>query len=366
MASRYITFFLKKLCHTNDQITGAEYNKERKIVGGPVYPSAYDKEVICVEMAPFNLLVLDASSHSLLLVDGLKGDALAKMAYPADYTPTGLAITSDLNKAYVPAVHRTGSGALFAANLRTNSFYRLPVQIPHPLQFALAPDNVTIYFTAPDGVLHILNTSTLELTVCGQAGNESCTCVGLAADSDNVYSAWEIDTGGVVATFNRSGQLTGEHQVEGIPTNIIYDQHGAVMIPFTSNGTCGEGLIIFRLQKNAPPSVITIQCPACVQSNGAYPCQAAVAPDGQTAYLVNEDSGSVTIVDVINSVIVDHFSIGRSISALTILPDSRFAVASSNMFSDLSLIDLVNGRLLSFTENSHEILTPIAVLPTAN
>lgn len=319
-----------------------------------------------MEMAPFNLLVLDASRHNLLLVDGLKGDALAKMAYPAEYTPTGLAIASDMSKAYIPAVHQTGSGALFAANLKTYSLYRLPVEIPQPLQFSLAPDNTTIYLTAPDGILYILNASTLELTACGQAGNESCTCVGLAADTNDVYSAWEIDNGGVVAIFNRSGKLLDEHHVEGIPTNIIYDKNGAIMIPFTSNGTSGEGLFIFRLQKDGPPSVVSVQCPTCVQSNGAYPCQVAVAPDGQTAYLVNEDSGSITIVDIINSAIVDHFSIGRSISALTILPDSRFAVASSNMFSDLSLIDLVNGRLLSFTENNREILTPIAVLPATN
>jgi len=88
----------------------------------------------------------------------------------------------------------------------------------------------------------------------------------------------------------------------------------------------------------------------------------AVAPDGNTAYVVNEDSGSITVVDLSTTDITGHISIGRSISNLTILPDCRFAVATSNMFADLALIDLVNERLLSVTASTHEILSPIIIL----
>lgn len=319
-----------------------------------------------MEMVPFNLLVLDAASHALLLVDGLSGQALSKMAYPAEYTPTGLAVTGDKNKAYIPAVHKNGSGALFTANLKANSFYRLPIDIPHPMQFALSPDDITIYFTGPDSILYMLDTTTLNLAVCGQAAAQTCICVGLAINTDFVYSAWETDTGGVIAIFDHNGKLQHEYRVQGIPTNIIVDtSNETILIPFTASETSGEGLIVMRKQKNGSPAVLAIQCPVCARSNGAYPCQAAIAPDGQTAYIVNEDSGSVTIVDLTQAAVVDHFNVGRSISTLNILPDTRFAVASSNMFGDLALIDLVNGRLISFTENNQDILSPIAVLPAS-
>lgn len=316
-----------------------------------------------MEMTPFNLLVIDVSSHALLLIDALTGQALSKMPYPPEYMPVGLAVTSDLGKAYLPAVDQSSGGAVFAVNLKACSLYQLPIKLPHPLQFALAPDNNTVYFTAPDGILYSLDTTALKLTTCGQAANQACTCIGLAVSSENVYSAWESDNSGVIAVFSQNGELTNEYPVSGIPTNIVYDKSGVIMVPFTSNGTYGEGLFIVRIHENCPPTILTIQCPACANSNGAYPCQATLAPDGQTAYVVNEDSGSVTIIDLTTGTVVDHFSVGRSISTLTVLPDAHFGVASSNMFGDLALIDLVNGRLLSFTTDNHEFLSSIAVLP---
>lgn len=319
-----------------------------------------------MEITPFNLLLLDALIHSLLLVNGLTGDALAIMEYPAEFTPAGLCLTSNNAKAYIPAVSKSGDGAIFIANLENYSLYRLPIELPHPMQFALAPDDITIYFTTPDSTLYILNTMTFELKKCGQAGHESLSCVGLAASTEGIYSAWEYENCGILAIFNPDGQLIGEHRINGIPTNIIYDKNGTLMMPFTSNGHCGEGLFILRIRKDVKPAVITVQCSECSHSNGAYPCQVAVSPDGQTAYVVNEDSGTVTLVDIRNAVVIDHFSLGRSISSLVILPDSRFAVASSNMFGDLALIDLVNGRLLSMSDGQSELLGSIAVLPSTN
>jgi hypothetical protein len=172
-------------------------------------------------MAPFNLLVIDASSHSLLLIDALTGQALSKMPYPADYSPIGLAVTSDLSKAYLPAVHQNNGGALFAVNLKACSLYQLPIKIPHPLQFALAPDDITVYFTAADDILYSLDITTLKLTLCGQASNRTCSCVGLAVSAENIYSAWEIDNGGIIAILDRDGKLADEYPVSGIPTNII-------------------------------------------------------------------------------------------------------------------------------------------------
>ena len=316
-----------------------------------------------MEMAPFKLLAIDVSSHTLLLVDGPTGEVLSEMAYNIEFTPISLVITADFSKAYMPAVSSDGKGALFAVNLNSKSLYRLPIELPHPMQFALAPDSKTAYFAAPNGFIYALDTATLTLVTIGQSDADNFTCVGLVADNEKIYSAWESDTGGVVAVFDHSGKLIDELLIKGIPTNIVADKKGIVAVPFTSVGESGEGIVVFGGLRSGLPASLTIQCPACTKGHRAYPCYAAVAPDQRSVYIVNEDSSSVTVADLVNAVAVDCFSVGRSISALHILPDSRFALASSNMFGNLALIDLVNGRLLSFTESQREILSCIIILP---
>lgn len=316
-----------------------------------------------MEMAPFKLLAIDDSSHTLLLVDGPTGEIVSEMAYNIDYTPISLVVTPDYSKAYMPAVSTLGKGALFAINLKSKSLYCLPIELPHPMQFTLAPDSHTAYFAAPNGFIYCLDTTTLTLSKVGQSVSENFTCVGLVADNEKIYSAWESDIGGVVAVFDHSGRLLDEHLVNGIPTNIIADKRGLVSVPFTTAGAGSEGIVVFGGLRSGLPASLTIQCPACTKGHRAYPCYAAVTPDQRSVYIVNEDSGSVTVADLLNATAVDCFSIGQSISSLHILPDSRFALASSNMFGNLALIDLVNGRLLSFTESQREILSCIAVLP---
>lgn len=314
-----------------------------------------------MDWAPYKMLMIDATAHALLLVDGVNNEVLAEMAYPDLFIPTTLSISPDAAKAYLPAAGKNGSGALFIANLHNFSLYQLPIELPHPTQFTLAPNSETAYLVDPGGVLYALDTVAMSLTKLGSPDNASC--VGITADAQAVYTAWEHKNSGSIAIFDNQGRLIKEHAVSGIPTNISLNNN-RILVPFTASTFTGEGLAIFdqNKQDDSIPAVITIQCPARTHGLKAYPCSVAVAPDGKTAYVVNEDSGSITVVDLSTSDITGHISIGRSISNLTILPDCRFAVATSNMFADLALIDLVNERLLSVTASTHEILSPIVIL----
>jgi YVTN family beta-propeller protein len=255
-----------------------------------------------------------------------------------------------------------GAGLLYVANLAGRSLYRLPLTLPHPLQFTLQGDGRIAYLADPGGTLYCLDTVTLSLSCWGQS--DSMACVGLAIGDECLYTAWELADSGVMGVFNLQGKMIAEYPVPGIPTNILFDNYNRVIVPFTATETSGEGIIIFDSKKDATqPTTITIQCPQRTKGLRAYPCQVALSPDGCTAYVVNEDSGSVSIVDMNTRSAIDYIPVGRSISSLHLLPDSRFAVAASNMFAELCLIDLVNRRLLSFTTTSREILGFIAVIP---
>lgn len=316
-----------------------------------------------MEMAPYQLLAIDSSSHALLMVDGPTGEIIHEMAYPATYTPAALALTGDRTKAFMPAVGPDEAGALFVAKLDSHSLYRLPIVLPPPTQFALSPEGTSAYLADAGGSLYHLDIALLSLKRWGQC--DTSTCIGLAALPDGVCTAWEESSGGIAAVFSAKGQLLRQSCFPGIPTNILTDRNGRMLIPFTTSQTSGEGLAILDAQKGpSRPAIATIQCPSCSLGHRAYPCHAALSPDGCTAYVANEDSGSVSVIDVDRAVPLDWFTVGRSISSLHILPDSRFALASSNMFSDLCLIDLINGRLLTSTATGRDILCHIAVLPS--
>jgi len=315
-----------------------------------------------MEWAPYRMLIIDATAHALLLIDGGKGEIVAEMSYPELYIPTGLSLTQNTGKAYLPAAGNNGSGSLFIANLENFSLYRLPFDIPHPLQFTITPNGNTAYVVDPGGTLYSLDTVLMTATPLGRPDN--ATCVGITADHSNLYTAWENPEGGCIAIFEHGGQFIKEYQVAGIPTNITV-HNGRIIVPFTAASFTGEGIAIIDKNKtdDSIPVVITIQDPLHTNGLTAYPCSVTVAPDERTAYVINEDSGSITIIDLETAATTGHIAIGRSISALHILPDSRFGIASSNMFADLSLIDLVNKRLLSVTASCHEILSHIAVIP---
>ena len=320
-----------------------------------------------MECLPYQLLVIDDTTHSLLIVDSPNGEIITEMPYPSEYTPTELFLVPGLTKAYIPAVGKSGTGALLVANLTQKSIYRLPMKLPQPIQFTLSPDGLCAYLSDPDGTLYALDIPTMSLSNWGNPAN--ATCVGLAADHDAVYSVWELGDQGSLAVFNLKGQLINEHTLPGIPTNITLDACGHIFIPFTTTNFTIEGIMCFNktMSEDDTPSVITAQrCiyPYTTSPSAAYPSHVATWPDEHLAYVVNEESSSITVIDSDTAAIIRHIEIGRSISCLHILPGGEFGIATSQLFNDLSMIDLRNGRLLSTTDTKRELLAYIAVIPS--
>lgn len=321
-----------------------------------------------MEGISYQLLAMDALAHSLLLINGSTGQIITELPYPADLSPIDLAVTADGSKAYIPA-DANGEGILLVSNLRQQSLYRLPLAMPSPSQFALSPDGQSAFVATAEGSLHRLDLVSLSVTPCGTPGAPDTYCVGIQADTTALYSIWEHSGGGTFAAFDQQGHLLFEQALPGIPTNLTLDAHGHFIIPFTSESASGEGVFLMgkSLETAAIAATATILYCNCPGSSipCAYPSHAAFSPDGQTAYIVNEESASITAIDIPTATVTGRIPIGRSISCLHLLPGGDFAIASSHMFADLSLIDLVNGRLLSITDMQHEFLGYIAVLPPA-
>jgi hypothetical protein len=320
-----------------------------------------------METSPYKLVVIDDTSHALLLVDSPNGKIIAEMPYPAGFSPTELALSPDLTKVYLPVVGSNGSGGLFVANLTHNSMYRLPMKIPQPIQFTLAPDGIWAYLADPDGMLYALDIPAMSLLSLGNPTNAAC--VGLAADDMAVYSVWEHNDQGSLAVFQRDGHLLDEHTLPGIPTNIILDNDGRIFIPFTTTNFAIEGVVLFhRTITEGTPPVISIaqRCiyPYSTSPSAAYPSHVATYADDHIAYVVNEENASITVIDSNTAAIIRHIDIGRSISCLHILPGGQFGIATSHIFTDLCMIDLHNGCLVSTTDTKRELLGYMAVIPT--
>lgn len=319
-----------------------------------------------MEILSYQLLVIDDTSHALLLVDGKQGEILAEMAYPSEYTPTELVLTLDQTKAYMPAIGTSGKGALWVANLEQQSIYRLPIELPPPTQFTLSPEGTCAYIADPNGGLYALSLSTLSLKSWGNPAEASC--VGLVANHIAIYSVWEHDNQGSLAIFDATGQLLHEHPILGIPTNVILDVNNHILVPFTSASFKKEGIMIFTLTEPSDilPAGITSQCclyPKDLKPPAAYPSHIATWPTESIAYVVNEESASITVIDIPTTTILRDIEVGHSISCLHILPGGTLGIATSHTLGNLSIIDLENGRLLSVTNTKRELLGYIAIIP---
>lgn len=311
----------------------------------------------------YKILAVDATTHAVIIADGPSGEILTELSFAPELTPTELAVTPDYTKAYLPCAATNGKNSVLTVNLTSLALYSLPITIPYPAQFILAESEAaTAYFAEPGGNLHRLDLTTMSTQLLG-APAVKASCVGLAADKAAIYTAWEHGAGGTVMELNADGSIAWQYDIAGIPTNIIL-AGSRLIVPFTSTAFTGEGVALFDLNKKRPsPTVVTIQCPSCPSGLAAYPCHAAVADDHCTAYIVNEDGASIFVIDLETAQVIDRLPIGRSLSRLYLIPDSQLAIGTSNLFADLSLIDLTGGPLLAVTNTKRQLLSNIAILP---
>jgi YVTN family beta-propeller protein len=178
-----------------------------------------------------------------------------------------------------------------------------------------------------------------------------------------VYTVWQHEDNGILAIFSLDGQLLDERLLLGLPTNLTQSEQ-YLFIPFTAAQTGDEGLwLLTKTLPAVPPTTIPLHHCANEADFRTYPCYVAVTPDEALAYVVHEDSANISVIDIASASVSGYIPVGRSLSCMALLPNAQFAVAGSYMFADLSLIDLVNRRLLSLTDGERELFGQIAVIP---
>jgi len=305
------------------------------------------------------LLLIDALAHTVLLVSNPKGEIIAEWPLPQGFSPVDIRVNHKLQQAYLTMAGSKGLGLLCTLDLSSLSALS-QLEIPHPAQFSLAPGSNNFILAAPDGNLYLTQKNSAPLNWGKPEGAN--WCAGLATADSNLYGVWETTGGGILAVFDTDGQQLQKHFFGATPTNIIADDYGRLLIPFTANHFSGEGLILLSQHSidNFSGTILS-QCSRCATLAPVYPIHVVVSPDGARAYIANEESGSISIVNLETRKYIDAIPLGRSISRLALVPGGKFAIAASNMFANLSLVDLVNRRLVAFT-NDREILSPFAII----
>lgn len=308
-------------------------------------------------LPPCRLVLFDCTDNTLLMVDGSDGHILLRHSLASSYRP--LALLADRERGALLAANSRTDGALLALRSDQKKPIRLPFVLPPLAVACLAPDGQTLFYASTRRTLYRLDLASGKQTALGSAPSD---CTSLACDERHIYSVWETKEDSICAVHDLSGKLISEHPLKGtIPSlslsgNILY-------LPFVGGDDCGEGL--YLLSADRPESAVTTipLRPPDLRGLSAYPYSVLVRRD--TIHLVSESSGTITKLDRATHKIIGSYALGRSISSLHLLPDDRFAIATSNMFADLTLLDLVNEKLLSISICPHELFRHLVVLAPA-
>lgn len=306
---------------------------------------------------PHKLLLIDATSHSLLLVEGPGGKVLSEVSLPKNTSAIDMAMVTPCQQAFISLASNKGSGSLMVLHLDTFTPNPTFPEIPYPSQIAPTSDGKKVYFADPAGNLYLLDLESSAVS-SWEAPPGVGSCTGLVTDTNHLYGVWETPSGGVLIVFDQQNTPLREYTLRGCPTSLTLDQQGRLYVPYTTNSCSGEGVFIV----SDHPTVITITCSCCALAARSYPLHVTVEPAGKLAYITCEDSASIAVVDMSSTKLIATIPVRRSISRLALLPGGKTAIASSNMFADLCLIDLMNARLISFTSSVRELLSPMAII----
>lgn len=310
-----------------------------------------------MDAVPFWLVLADIGSHTFLLVDGPSSEILAELPYPPPYAPQGF-IPADAGAIYIPAAAGGKPGAVFKLDLSACTLQSLTAALPpRPLVGAWARDTSLLYVATADRGLWALDPSSQRLDPVKTAAGG--TFAGLIAVDGLIYAALEYHSGGgALLAMDNTGRTTALWDIAGTPTNLHLAPDGkSLLMPFTATAFTGEGVALFPLGEDGlptAPAIIHIQCSSTVGLH-AYPCYVAFAPNGRTAYVVNEDCATLSVLNLASRAAVGCIPLGRSISELHLCPDGRLAFATSHQFADITIIDLVNNRPLATSTMAREI-----------
>lgn len=311
-----------------------------------------------MEQGTYRLLAIDLVNAAVISINH-EGEITAEWSLPDHYLPQDIYRLTAGSAAYILA-NSDDNSHLFILDLEPG-LTKLPFALPLIEQFALGIDDDQAYAVTADKALLRLDLATGKFDLLGQS-DQRHKCLGINVDATAIYTIWQNENQGVLAIFKHNGELLQERQLPGLPTSISASEH-YIYICFTATAAGGaEGLIVTTKQLTAPANVVILHHCQGAAGLRTYPCHAVSNPEETLVYVAHEDSGHISILDLNKLEVSDCITVGRSLSYLAMLPNTALAIAGSNMFADLCLVDLVNRRLVSITECDRELFYKPLVL----
>lgn len=317
-----------------------------------------------MKLPPFRLAAVDIKARSLVLFDGCTGALLTERFLPEGFFPLELTGLSAGHRAFLAGQQNKDGSSLFVLQGAKGYAYQLPLALPVISQLTAAQNGHLLYFVDNNNRLYKLDTRTLCLQAWGQS--EQGHCVGLAADDWGIYTLWEYQQHGFLTVFHAEGSLLWQLPLPGIPTHITIHPQGSLLIPLTSSDSIGEGLLRIN-KKMINNSPYWSECDYFLYNQEvstalAYPCHMALAPEEHLLYLVNEELGSIAILDLDKGKLLRHIKTEKALRCLYLLPGGDIGLASC-LDSELLLVDLLAGQVLFSTQLNRTLLPYLLVLP---
>lgn len=298
------------------------------------------------------LALFDMTEHALVLVSLEEGHVLHRFCLDGAMRP--LALSAHGDRVYLLATN-TINTALYTLSSVQPCLDCLTCTLPAAEHVCLAPDTASLYLSGKRHIWH-LDLQSLQLTDLIAIDQPA----HIATGKDRLYCSVTTTNGTLFSMHTLDGTRIDEHLLSGIVTT-LRTQDNIGYLPFTQSPLHGEGLYILDLA-SSPPTVTTVSvAPRSARALSAYPYSVLIQND--IIYLVCEGIATITRIDAHTHRLLDCIPLGHSITNLYALPDPRFALATSNMFADLLLVDLINARLLTLSICPHEIFRQLAVLP---
>lgn len=232
--------------------------------------------------APF-AYITNSGSANILVIDTATETGMAPIALPPGTTPYGVAVSPDGSRVYV--THFAFTGKLFAVDVATNTVLASPAVGMFPFGVAVHPSGNKIFVTAVQngGKLVVVDATTFSVTSF-PTGNPRG--IDVHPDGSKIY---------VTDYFNDLLNVLDANTLSPMP--------------------------------GSPIAV------------GVSPIGVAVSADGKRAYVTNEDSGSVSVIDTVANAVVATVAVGNNPVGVTVTPDNARVYVANSLSNSVSVID---------------------------
>jgi YVTN family beta-propeller protein len=334
---------------TGDLLTGVAFH--------PVAPCMY----IAARDAG-TITTVDLRSNTIVRTETIPGARVQNVAVSRD---GALLFATDIERSKLLVRDLTAEDATFVEYTVGSGQWR------NAFDVAITPDNTQVYVSAlADGKVFVLDLKSRELIGAIVTGG-SPRYIGFTAEGTHAVIANEFGW----VTFVHSGTplpaaclspATGTppadrtHPVTGNETVPLAGTPFAVSVSPTGVAYVTQAHAASAARMDLPSTTFSTPFPV-----GDLPSQVRISPDGQTAYVSNQDASTITVLDVATNHAVATIPVpGHSILTLGLSPDGTRLYALTDYFG-IYVIDTGTRQVVGYIPNAGYLLTGVAFHPFA-